>query len=186
MSTSIYNLLHRHFWAPFAVPQWFPFLQHIRQGKQDGYPTNLDRLTYFQTHGELHKGPCTFSLPGTNNLPRHLCTPAATSYLRFIMDAQRPRLHFVQLNPARPDARGSRSPKTDWRGLRYLFHLQCFAEAHVSSIWAVSSAMPAQPPLGSSPELLHRSLPLGFLHLLHPPEVDHGNTENSRGLLCCS
>jgi len=66
--------------------------------EKDGYPTHLDRLTYFQTHGELHKGPCTFSLPGTNNLPRHLRTPAATSYLRFIMDAQRPRLHFVQLN----------------------------------------------------------------------------------------
>ena len=98
MSTSIYNLPHRHFWVPFAVSQWFPFVQHIRQGKQDGYPTNLDRLTYFQTHGELHKGPCTFSLPGTNNLPRHLCTPAATSYLRFIMDAQRPWPHFVQLN----------------------------------------------------------------------------------------
>merc|ERR1719233_1179068 len=64
------------------------------------------------------------------------------------------------------------SPKTDSRGLRYLFHLQCFAEAHASSIWAVSSAMPAQPPLGSTSKLwqLHRSLPpLGFLHhLLHP------------------
>ena len=118
MSTSIYNLPHRHFWVPFAVSQWFPFVQHIRQGKQDGYPTNLDRLTYFQTHGELHKGPCTFSLPGTNNLPRHLCTPAATSYLRFIMDAQRPRLHFVQLNPDQmPD-----EVETE-RGLRYLFPL---------------------------------------------------------------
>jgi len=31
--------------------------------EKDGYPTHLDRLTYFQTHGELHKGPCTFSLP---------------------------------------------------------------------------------------------------------------------------
>jgi hypothetical protein len=64
MSTSIYNLPHRHFWVPFAVSQWFPFVQHIRQGKQDGYPTNLDRLTYFQTHGELHKGPCTFLCTG--------------------------------------------------------------------------------------------------------------------------
>ena len=64
MSTSIYNLPHRRFWVPFAVSQWFPFVQHIRQGKQDGYPTNLDRLTYFQTHGELHKGPCTFLCTG--------------------------------------------------------------------------------------------------------------------------
>ena len=104
------------------------------------------------------------------------------------MDAQRPRLHFVQLNPARPDARGSRSPKTDWRGLRYLFHLQCFAEAHASSIWAVSSAMPAQPPLGSSSKFRNSNTGAypGFSTPASPAEVDHGNTENSRGLLCCS
>ena len=148
MSTSIYNLPHRHFWVPFAVSQWFPFVQHIRQGKQDGYPTNLDRLTYFQTHGELHKGPCTFSLPGTNNLPRHLCTPAATSYLRFIMDAQRPWPHFVQLNGL-PD----QMPEVAKDGERIEVSLpssKCFAEAHASSTWAVSSALPAQPPLGST------------------------------------
>lgn len=149
-------------------------------------PTNVFPDAWWAPQGPMHIFSACTGAWSPSNQPRHLCTPAATSYLRFIMDAQRPRLHFVQLNPARPDARGSRSPKTDWRGLRYLFHLQCFAEAHESSIWAVSSAMPAQPPLGSSPELLHRSLPLGFLHLLHPPEVDHGNTENSRGLLCCS
>ena len=28
--------------------------------------------------------------------------------------------------------------------------------------------MPAQPPLGSSPEVTPEPLPLGFLHLLHP------------------
>jgi len=148
MSTSIYNLPHRHFWVPFAVSQWFPFVQHIRQGKQDGYPTNLDRLTYFQTHGELHKGPCTFSLPGTNNLPRHLCTPAATSYLRFIMDAQRPWPHFVQLNGL-PD----QMPEVAKDRERLEVSLpssKCFAEAHASSTWAVSSALPAQPPLGST------------------------------------
>jgi len=148
MSTSIYNLPHRHFWVPFAVSQWFPFVQHIRQGKQDGYPTNLDRLTYFQTHGELHKGPCTFSLPGTNNLPRHLCTPAATSYLRFIMDAQRPWPHFVQLNGL-PD----QMPEVAKDRERLEVSLpssKCFAEAHASSTWAVSSALPAQPSLGST------------------------------------
>ena len=148
LSTSIYNLPHRHFWVPFAVSQWFPFVQHIRQGKQDGYPTNLDRLTYFQTHGELHKGPCTFSLPGTNNLPRHLCTPAATSYLRFIMDAQRPWPHFVQLNGL-PD----QMPEVAKDRERLEVSLpssKCFAEAHASSTWAVSSALPAQPSLGST------------------------------------
>ena len=130
------------------LPQWFPFVQHIRQGKQDGYPTNLDRLTYFQTHGELHKGPCTFSLPGTNNLPRHLCTPAATSYLRFIMDAQRPWPHYVQLNGL-PD----QMPEVAKDRERLEVSLpssKCFAEAHASSTWAVSSALPAQPPLGST------------------------------------
>ena len=38
MSTSIYNLPHRHFWVPFAVSQWFPFVQHIRQGNRMGIP----------------------------------------------------------------------------------------------------------------------------------------------------
>ena len=50
-----------------------------------------------------------------SNQPRRLGTPAATSYLRFIMDAQRPRLHFVQLNPARPaDASRGRGVTKDW------------------------------------------------------------------------
>jgi len=39
------------------------FHQTHHSWEKDGYPTHLDRLTYFQTHGELHKGPCTFSLP---------------------------------------------------------------------------------------------------------------------------
>ena len=38
------------------------FIGHITHGK--GWVSNaFGRLTYFQTHGELHKGPCTFSLP---------------------------------------------------------------------------------------------------------------------------
>jgi len=176
MSTSIYNLPHRHFWVPFAVSQWFPFVQHIRQGKQDGYPTNLDRLTYFQTHGELHKGPCTFSLPGTNNLPRHLCTPAATSYLRFIMDAQRPWPHFVQLNGL-PD----QMPEVAKDRERLEVSLpssKCFAEAHASSTWAVSSA-PAGPAIVGfyhflTPAVTPEDSTPGFSTPASPAEVDHG------------
>ena len=177
MSTSIYNLPHRHFWVPFAVSQWFPFVQHIRQGKQDGYPTNLDRLTYFQTHGELHKGPCTFSLPGTNNLPRHLCTPAATSYLRFIMDAQRPWPHFVQLNGL-PD----QMPEVAKDRERLEVSLpssKCFAEAHASSTWAVSSA-PAGPAIVGfyhfflTPAVTPDDSTPGFSTPASPAEVDHG------------
>jgi len=154
-----------------------PFRPAHQTGKQDGYPTNLDRLTYFQTHGELHKGPCTFSLPGTNNLPRHLCTPAATSYLRFIMDAQRPWPHFVQLNGL-PD----QMPEVAKDRERLEVSLpssKCFAEAHASSIWAVSSA-PAGPAIVGfyhfflTPAVTPDDSTPGFSTPASPAEVDHG------------
>jgi len=64
------------------------------------------------------------------------------------MDAQRPWPHFVQLNGL-PD----QMPEVAKDRERLEVSLpssKCFAEAHASSTWAVSSAMPAQPPLGST------------------------------------
>ena len=63
------------------------------------------------------------------------------------MDAQRPWPHFVQLNGL-PD----QMPEVAKDRERLEVSLpssKCFAEAHASSTWAVSSAMPAQPSLGS-------------------------------------
>merc|ERR1719234_2237910 len=55
--------------AVFAVVP-FHHPTHHSHGKKDGYRTHLtDGLTYFQTHGELHKGPCTFSLTRQVDLP---------------------------------------------------------------------------------------------------------------------
>lgn len=60
MSSTAYNLPHIGDSSDAVLP-WFHPTHH--SWEKDGYPTHLDRLTYFQTHGELHKGPCTFSLP---------------------------------------------------------------------------------------------------------------------------
>jgi len=64
------------------------------------------------------------------------------------MDAQRPWPHFVQLNGL-PDQM-SEVAKDRERIEVSLPSSKCFAEAHASSTWAVSSALPAQPSLGST------------------------------------